>query len=91
MKRAKIMLLTIAIIATVGGALAFKAQKFGLFEMYTSTVVGGAQTCTIYTTSSLTSIKPTPAAISVGSYYTTTNGASGTTCLGFTTAYVDPL
>jgi hypothetical protein len=28
MKRAKIMLLAIAVIATVGGALAFKAQRF---------------------------------------------------------------
>lgn len=29
MKKAKIMLLTIAVLATVGGALAFKAKAFG--------------------------------------------------------------
>lgn len=29
MKRAKVMLLSIAVLATVGGALAFKAKKYG--------------------------------------------------------------
>jgi len=36
MKRAKIMLLSLAILAVVGGALAFKAQKFDVVYCYDS-------------------------------------------------------
>jgi len=36
MKKAKIMLLSIAILAVVGGALAFKAEKFNLVYCYDS-------------------------------------------------------
>src|SRR5688572_22485127 len=38
MKRAKIMLIAIAVIATVGGALAFKAQKFADKNVYCATL-----------------------------------------------------
>jgi hypothetical protein len=34
MKKAKIMLLTIAVLATVGGALAFKAEKIGASKYF---------------------------------------------------------
>jgi hypothetical protein len=37
MKRIKIMLATLAVLAVVGGALAFKAQKFDNFCYYSST------------------------------------------------------
>jgi hypothetical protein len=37
MKKAKIMLLAIAVIATVGGALAFKAKKFADKNVYCAT------------------------------------------------------
>lgn len=55
MKKAKIMLLAIAIIATVGGVLAFKAQKFADRNVYCATFKeGGGITC------ALTSYKTTP-------------------------------
>ena len=37
MQKAKIMLMAIAVLAVVGGALAFKAKKFGVFMLYSCT------------------------------------------------------
>lgn len=68
MKKAKIMLVAIAVLATVGGALAFKASKFGLKKFCTTTTtVGGF--CSIATSATYTD--QTPIAFSV--YYTTTD------------------
>ncbi|MBO9204616.1 MULTISPECIES: hypothetical protein [Niastella] len=91
MKRAKIMLLAIAVIATVGGALAFKAQRFAFQNVYCATQpAGGALTCTtIGVPFSTTNVSPsftTPCktwhaalGITTTSYYTTT-GQSGIAC-----------
>lgn len=43
MKRAKIMLIAIAAVAAVGGALAFKAQKFNLQNVYCKNAAGTCQ------------------------------------------------
>ena len=52
MKKAKIMLTSLAVLAVVGGALAFKAKTFGHQVLFTGDINGG--TCltraTIYTT-----------------------------------------
>jgi hypothetical protein len=45
MKKVKIMLTAVAILAVVGGALAFKAQKFGLAIYYKT--LDTDPTCTI--------------------------------------------
>ena len=53
MKKAKIMLMAIAILGLVGGALAFKSAKFftGKYYCLTTTAVGGPTTwITTYTT-----------------------------------------
>lgn len=45
MKKAKIILSAVAVFAVVGGALAFKANRFqplGNFSSYTTTTAGGA-------------------------------------------------
>jgi hypothetical protein len=39
MKKAKIVLSAVAVFAVVGGAFAFKAQRFGFANLYTSTGV----------------------------------------------------
>jgi len=41
MKKAKIMLTAIAVLAVVGGTLAFKASTFNSTHLYTCTDVGG--------------------------------------------------
>jgi len=46
MKRGKIMLIAIAVVATVGGALAFKAQRFAHKNIYCATINAQGQiTC----------------------------------------------
>ena len=45
MKKAKIMLSAIAVIALIGGALAFKAQKFQHLTYYTCNTLAIPQTC----------------------------------------------
>ena len=51
MKKAKIMLMAIAILGAVGGALAFKSAKFFTGHYYCLTTVGGPTTwLTTYTT-----------------------------------------
>ncbi len=54
MKKAKIMLSAIAVLAVVGGAVAFKAQKVSdkVFLEYTNTAVKKCLTFTDYTTAS---------------------------------------
>jgi hypothetical protein len=78
MKRAKIMLVAIAVLATVGGALAFKAQKFGSTK-YCYTITDDPKTgtgaCPEFTADSkITAI----GAIDI--WYTTTTGNSQTEC-----------
>ncbi|THU39605.1 hypothetical protein FAM09_13980 [Niastella caeni] len=47
MKRAKIMLIAIAVVATVGGVLAFKAQRFAEKNVFCRTqLANGNFTCT---------------------------------------------
>lgn len=91
MKRAKVMLITIVVIATVGGVLAFNAQKFIRQTIYCATKDDNN---VIYCTN--TSFKPTfleinclttPCStwhqvlgIPTNSYYTTTTNFVGTPC-----------
>lgn len=51
MKKAKIMLSAIAILAVVGGAFAFKANKFAFANVFTSytTIAGGPTYCALTT------------------------------------------
>jgi hypothetical protein len=93
MKRAKIMLLAIAVIATVGGALAFKAQRFTTQNVYCATIpAGGALTCTTVLVPFKTKIAAFPSfstpcetwhnalglgATKTSSYYTTTGVDGG--------------
>jgi hypothetical protein len=66
MKIVKIMLMSLTLLAIVGGALAFKA-KFDLIPYCTSTTVEGTgDTCPNYAP-----CKPTDAAPSITVYYTT--------------------
>jgi hypothetical protein len=71
MKRAKIMLVAIAVLATVGGALAFKAQKFGNVKYcYTTTDSRPeAKDCTVEFTGTFTTTAVGEAVL----YYTTTD------------------
>jgi hypothetical protein len=56
MKRAKIMLTAIAVFAVVGGALAFRAQKFVYVQS------GGAGLCNVKITGvTTTNVSPNPA------------------------------
>ena len=76
MKRAKIMLIAIAVVATVGGALAFKAQKFSLQNIYCLKASGICTQVAFKTTNvgpfvTTPCINDHPAAFS-SSYYTTT-------------------
>src|SRR5688500_2938065 len=91
MKRAKIMLLAIAVIATVGGALAFKAQRFSHQNVYCATTAGGNLTCiTTDVPFKITNQSPsfsTPCStwhaalgITTTSYYTTTGPVGGAAC-----------
>lgn len=53
MKQAKIALTAIAVVAVVGGALAFKAQRSAdPLQLYTQTVVGNQTVCTVPTSTS---------------------------------------
>lgn len=87
MKRAKVMLIAIAVLATVGGTLAFKASKFNLSRYCTTNVQGAA--CVNFTEAK--TINSGTAAFTV--YYTTTNTNScasalaceSTTSTSFTT------
>ena len=47
MKKAKIMLTAITVLAVVGGALAFKAKTFGT-QKYCINTTGGSQTCSVF-------------------------------------------
>jgi hypothetical protein len=66
MKRVKIMLMSLTLLAIVGGALAFKA-KFNLQEYCTSTTVEGiGDTCPVFDL-----LKPTNVTPVITVYYTT--------------------
>ena len=41
MKKAKILLMAVAVLGVVGGALAFKAKKYSFEQIYTTTAVPG--------------------------------------------------
>jgi type II secretory pathway pseudopilin PulG len=94
MKRAKIMLLAIAVVATVGGALAFKAQRFIDKNVYCATK--NAQNVIYCTSTSFKTTNPgeafvsTPCvtwhnalglgAVRTSTYYTTTQDLQGNPC-----------
>ncbi len=76
MKKAKIMLMAIAIVGVVGGALAFKTAKFtGKLFVCTTTVSGGSAVCTggfqtsIVGTTTLTTYTATTASSVGGTCY----------------------
>ncbi|MBO9204617.1 MULTISPECIES: hypothetical protein [Niastella] len=90
MKRAKIMLIVIAVIASVGGVLALKAQRFGICNVYCATKVNNILTCTTvgvpFSTTNASPSFTTPCrtfhdalGITTTSYYTTT-GSGGIAC-----------
>jgi len=58
MKKARTMLTTIVVIGIVGGALAFKAAKFNVPNLYTCgvTVQGGPSVCTTSLYNSITGL-----------------------------------
>jgi len=73
MKRAKIMLLAIAIVGIVGGALAFKSSKFAATNFYcTTTAVGGPTLC--LTGPYTTVINGAPVAVTIYATKLTTTG-----------------
>lgn len=79
MKRAKIMLLAIAVIATVGGALAFKAQKFADMNVYCKSANGACLSAPFRTTpvageATFTTPCTTTHPAAFSSSYYTTNG-----------------
>jgi len=79
MKKAKIMLLAIAVLATVGGAVAFKVQKFGesKYCYVISEDTPPAGECTSFVTQASMSIPPNePLQI----WYTTTTGVTTLEC-----------
>jgi len=45
MKKIKIMLSSLAVVAVIGGAFAFKAAKFTATGLYTYQVIGGVSQC----------------------------------------------
>lgn len=51
MKKAKVMLTGLAVLAVVGGALAFKAKTFANHTIYCNEVIGGKTECTLAITS----------------------------------------
>jgi hypothetical protein len=86
MKRAKIMLLAIAVVATVGGALAFKATTFQPGNVYCKIAAAGT-TCalTSYTTNFIAGqATTTQPCVFGGSYYTTITLANAA-CKGIST------
>jgi len=56
MKRVKVMLTAIAVLAVVGGALAFKAQKFSLRKICYGTTTEAALCQTFAETSTITNV-----------------------------------
>lgn len=70
MKKVKIMLTAITVFAVVGGALAFKAQKFGITVFYKTRAAD--PTCTIPGFTTL------PSSPNLGRFYCTTQ--FGTPC-----------
>ena len=67
MKKVKVMLTAITVFAVIGGALAFKAQKFGK-TVYTTDVEQAEATCPFATPNfTLTTIDPGTPSISVTS------------------------
>lgn len=80
MKRAKIMLTAIALFAVVGGALAFKAKKFGGITYYISTTSTSNATLP-YTSASFTNLPAAPVY-----YYTTIQGNPAVLTARFTKA-----
>ena len=67
MKKAKVMLMLIAVLAVVGGALAFKAKKFSIKYCYATTVNNAAKTCN----ANIAFSKPGEVAPGFTYYYTT--------------------
>lgn len=47
MKKAKVMLTGLAVLAVVGGALAFKAKSFNAHVIYCNEVINGVTECTL--------------------------------------------
>ncbi len=64
MKKAKVMLTAIAVVAVVSAGLAFKAHKGGSFSFYTSTTPTSA--CNVPTTLFGETITPDPTGIPAG-------------------------
>lgn len=79
MKRAKIMLLAIAIIAGVGGALAFKAQKFSKKNIYCSTNVGSRCVTVTFQTTPIDDVIPVTTPCSTYHELVGGNGTPSTT------------
>lgn len=89
MKRAKIMLTAIVVLAGVGGALAFKAQKFSQANIYCK--FAGDQTCkkVNYTTQfvfdALSTTNPCKGAETTSTYTTSLCGTPLATTTGYVT------
>ena len=83
MKKAKIALTAVALLAVIGGALAFKAnnRQFKTFYLYTTTLTGDAPTGACLSTNS-TQLQLTPAANGV------LTSVSDKTIIGVTTCQV---
>lgn len=78
MKRAKIMLLAIAVIATVGGVLAFKAQKFGSANVYCTSTCPAASKV-LFTTGFIQAAATTTEPCGNAPFYTSAPGVACTT------------
>lgn len=92
MKKAKIMLIAIAVLATVGGALAFKAQKFVATKYCTTDSNPNpttAKNCKLFITSITTDVQPDPGADFTVWYETTdTDCGTGIKCIATSTSFV---
>jgi hypothetical protein len=87
MKKAKIMLLAIAIFGTVGGIFAFKANKFSLIPFYSYTTINGKGYCA-KTTSLLYTTAVESGAPTITTHVSTTyNTAVSTTTCPLVTLY----
>lgn len=69
MKRIKIMLLSFALLAIVGGALAFKAKFDQTFCYTTTDTAGSSPSCSVTVANSIITVDP---GTGVRRYYTTT-------------------
>lgn len=88
MKKARIILGGITIIAIIGGLLAFKAQKFGTVVLVGNSCYTLNQTCTPFATIFNGTITSNPAVATIAFYSATLAGASCTSDADCTTSTV---